>query len=461
MESSSPKPKRLSMNRKPTPTFLIFTITATMIVHLVLFIDVAYSTPLKRSSSDATSPILSQNALETYKTFAHYADITYCDADVIEKWECGGSCDATAGTKIVKVFNTDLATQAYIGVNDLQKQIIISFRGTLPTNVNNVWTDTQFLFCDYPSVPDAKVHAGFLHAFQEIESDLFSKIQDLRTANPNYSIGVTGHSLGGALALLTGVSLKVRIPALVSNDDLFVVTFGQPRIGNDVLARYFDKTISIHRIVHTTDLLPHLPPRSLGYLHMDDEIWISDDKTAMSGGTLSCDGNENSSFAIISLVVSYLAVSAHAALSGSQTITPEDYPVFGPKAVNNPPFCGMPYAELDLNRITAVQGLSQSECGTCLKVIGLADASKSVYVLAVDSGGQGLDLSTGAFMVLFGQNQSPAGASWSPVDASHCNGIWSKGGSNSSPSTTTSKPTIPTPHPKESKKKTHKSKKVT
>ncbi|CAG8487519.1 474_t:CDS:2 [Ambispora leptoticha] len=443
------KPKRLSINQKPTLALLTFTIASTIIIYLVLFIDTAHSAPLNLEKVEDD-----KNTLDNYMRFAHYADIAYCDADVIKQWNCGVSCNATSGTKIVKVFDTSLNTQAYLGVNDQQKQIIISFRGTETKSIKNVWTDGQFIFCNYPSVPQAKVHAGFLKASQEIASELFSSLQDVRAANPGYSIGVTGHSLGGALALLTGVNLKRQIPTLVSDEDLFIVTFGQPRVGNDVLAQYIDDTISMHRITNTVDPFPHLPPKSFGYLHTKGEIWISNDGTVMNGGALSCIGNENPncsnsiptlkqnvnahdgpyfgveihgcSFAIISLVVSYLAVTARAGLSGSQTITPEDYPVFGPKAVNNPPFCGMPYAELDLNRITAVEGLGQGGCGTCLKVTSLDDSSKSVFVLAVDQGGQGLDLSTGAFMVLFGQDQSPAGASWSPVDGSNCNGIWSK-----------------------------------
>src|SRR4051812_31609469 len=65
--------------------------------------------------------------------------------------------------------------------------------------------------------------------------------------------------------------------------------------------------------------------------------------------------------------------------------TPEDYPVFGPSAINNPPFCGMPYGELDLNRITAVPGIGFDGCYTCLKVSNAEDSSKCVYVMVVVS----------------------------------------------------------------------------
>lgn len=54
----------------------------------------------------------------------------------------------------------------------------------------------------------------------------------------------------------------------------------------------------------------------------------------------------------------------------------------------------MPYATLDLSRITAVQGLNKAtDCNKCIKVVNTQNPSKYVYVLAVDLGGSGLDVS--------------------------------------------------------------------
>ena len=107
-------------------------------------------------------------------------------------------------------------------------------------------------------------------------------------------------------------------------------------------------------------------------------------------------------------------------LSGAQVITPEDYPVFGPNAPNNPPFCGYAYSSLNLNQITAVQGLDSSDCGTCIQVCGNGNCG---YALVVDQGGEGLDLSTGLFSQLFGQSQTPEYATWNQVSDSNCDGI--------------------------------------
>ncbi|KAI9786954.1 MAG: hypothetical protein M1839_005185 [Geoglossum umbratile] len=110
-----------------------------------------------------------------------------------------------------------------------------------------------------------------------------------------------------------------------------------------------------------------------------------------------------------------------ASTSGSAIITVEDYPVFGPHAPNNPPFCGMPYDSLDLNRITAVQDLTRSECGTCIRVCGTVGCAN---VLAVDRGGIGLDLSTGISERVIGNKDGRGRATWKKVDKSACKGIW-------------------------------------
>ncbi|KAJ1954203.1 hypothetical protein IWQ62_005813 [Dispira parvispora] len=117
-----------------------------------------------------------------------------------------------------------------------------------------------------------------------------------------------------------------------------------------------------------------------------------------------------------------------ATLSGSGDISTHIYE--GMAGLDtNPPFCGMPYAELQLNRITAVQGLQKDQCGKCIKVTSGKDTSKSVYLLAVDQGGAGLDINSQAWDTLFNEPPSKAPATWEEADSSQCAGVWSQGGS--------------------------------
>jgi hypothetical protein len=94
----------------------------------------------------------------------------------------------------------------------------------------------------------------------------------------------------------------------------------------------------------------------------------------------------------------------------------------------------MPYATLDLSRITAVQALDKTtDCNKCIKVVNTKN-NKFIYALAVDLGGMGLDLSIPSFKELFGQQYDASPASWSETDYSNCAGIYSKGGSSNSSS---------------------------
>jgi len=112
--------------------------------------------------------------------------------------------------------------------------------------------------------------------------------------------------------------------------------------------------------------------------------------------------------------------STYANVVGSQPITTHDY-----LAPNDLGSCGIPYSCLDVTRVTAVQALDKSvDCGTCIKVTCTSNPAKFVYVVAIDTGGQGLDLSTPSFQDLFGINTGIFPASWAPTNPRNCLSVW-------------------------------------
>ncbi|KAJ9084733.1 hypothetical protein DSO57_1021238 [Entomophthora muscae] len=115
-----------------------------------------------------------------------------------------------------------------------------------------------------------------------------------------------------------------------------------------------------------------------------------------------------------------LAWRAWAGITGTQKISTHDYLAVEETLDKNPVYCGIPGSTMNLGRITAVQGLTSSQCGTCLRISG---NDKDTYVMAVDKGGAGLDLNTKSFSYLFGEDTGLFGASWEPADQSHCSGI--------------------------------------
>lgn len=93
------------------------------------------------------------------------------------------------------------------------------------------------------------------------------------------SVILTGHSLGGAIAALTGYWLQQK-----GRDVILVNTFGSPRFANAALAKEIDKSIGnrFYRFTHPQDPIPYMPPWIFGYRHSGKEMplgkraWISD-----------------------------------------------------------------------------------------------------------------------------------------------------------------------------------------
>lgn len=57
-------------------------------------------------------------------------------------------------------------------------------------------------------------------------------------------------------------------------ENLSIYTVGCPRIGNPTFAYYVDSTgIAVHRSVNDRDIVPHLPPQAVGFLHPGVESW--------------------------------------------------------------------------------------------------------------------------------------------------------------------------------------------
>jgi len=89
---------------------------------------------------------------------------------------------------------------------------------------------------------------------------------------PHYEVWVLGHSLGGAVAVLYAIDLKIEKGIHVK-----VVTYGGPRMGNQAFAEFTNDILAANyfRITHLHDPVPFLPLTSLGYMHLSSEYYQS------------------------------------------------------------------------------------------------------------------------------------------------------------------------------------------
>uniref|UniRef100_A0A1I7ZCH7 Lipase_3 domain-containing protein n=1 Tax=Steinernema glaseri TaxID=37863 RepID=A0A1I7ZCH7_9BILA len=74
----------------------------------------------------------------------------------------------------------------------------------------------------------------------------------------DYSVIFTGHSLGGALASIA--AMRCVLDGRRTTEQVKLVTFGQPRVGNVDFAMKHDELVPYSfRVVHRLDVVPHLP----------------------------------------------------------------------------------------------------------------------------------------------------------------------------------------------------------
>ncbi len=78
-----------------------------------------------------------------------------------------------------------------------------------------------------------------------------------------FYIYVTGHSLGGALAILATLDIKMQFPGT----RVAMYNFGSPRVGDPLFAHIYDESVrNSYRVVHDGDRSPEQPHE--GYQHV-------------------------------------------------------------------------------------------------------------------------------------------------------------------------------------------------
>ena len=168
---------------------------------------------------------------------------------------------------------------------------LIAFPGT--ERGSDVWTDLRMKraafgghapaeFLAVRDTPKAErggmplVHRGFLDYCQaalftdaaEGETEGERLAADLR-AHPSEKLYLTGHSLGGAAAILAAARLS---DLGVSPDQLIVTTFGAPAVGNEDFVRTYQDRFTLRRVVMRGDPVKDVLPSPLGFHHFGERI---------------------------------------------------------------------------------------------------------------------------------------------------------------------------------------------
>jgi len=134
----------------------------------------------------------------------------------------------------------------------------IAVRGT--ANLQNAMVDLTVSLQPDP-VLDIKLHQGFASAARAIYSNMKPYL------NKDQPIHITGHSLGGAIAVILGMYLQKDGYPVAQ-----IITFGQPKVTNVTGAKKFDD-LPLIRVVTLHDIVPLVPPISPLQIKDLDIFW--------------------------------------------------------------------------------------------------------------------------------------------------------------------------------------------
>ena len=137
-------------------------------------------------------------------------------------------------------------TQAFLAKRDTDRIAVLAFRGTEANSWEDVKTDLDARF--YKGRNGVKLHTGFRDAYNQVSKRVADAVDRLPDG---YSLYITGHSPGGALAVIAARELE--------RDSLAACyTFGSPRVGNEEFGE--EIRTPIYRIVNAADGVPRVPP---------------------------------------------------------------------------------------------------------------------------------------------------------------------------------------------------------
>ncbi|KDD76023.1 triglyceride lipase, partial [Helicosporidium sp. ATCC 50920] len=178
------------------------------------------------------------------------------------------------------VFDEDWDLLGFVGWSPALKAVVVAFRGTDSRSVYN-WASnmrtwrTDLALAVRSAPPGALVHGGFFLSYNSssLAGGVTEAVLELLDQHPGAPVYATGHSMGGALATICALDLRL------SHDlpDVRLYTYGSPRVGNAIFQAWVLEVVKEHwRFTHNRDLVPSVPPVLMGFSHLARELWMVD-----------------------------------------------------------------------------------------------------------------------------------------------------------------------------------------
>ncbi|KAI5824262.1 alpha/beta-hydrolase [Schizophyllum commune Tattone D] len=258
-----------------------------------------------RDSQSVTA--LSSTELAAIVPYVQFARAAYCPKGA-STWTCGPACTANKEFIVTRAGGDGAGIQYYyVGYWAAQHTVVVGHEGTDPTRLLADLTDLRLLkgFLSSSLFPGIGlkplVHIGFRDEHRKTAKVILEEVAALMDVTKTRKVAVVGHSLGGALAELDAVYLALNLPkaleeasisskaASSTNVTVKAVTFGKPRVGNKAWAELVDKHVIGPELMYAlADIVPVIPPMSLGFLHPRGEVHLLG-----PGNAVACPGNDD------------------------------------------------------------------------------------------------------------------------------------------------------------------------
>nr|AVD98476.1 secretory lipase [Leishmania major] len=222
-----------------------------------------------------------------------YANATYADSDAVASWNCGGSCNANPSFKVTSIVKGDDAhsLHAYVGVDEGSAQVVVALRGSATQQEQLMRQLVEPVLYDITSGCglECRVHAGFQRSYLAVRRTIRAAVVRDLMMHPDYNVLVTGHSVGGAVALLAAIDVQAHVNRMffVSRPIVSLYTFGMPHVGNRAFAVWAAGMLSRgshFRITSRHDPVPRmLSSGSADFQHVPYEVYC-----AAADGTNCC-----------------------------------------------------------------------------------------------------------------------------------------------------------------------------
>jgi triacylglycerol lipase len=193
-----------------------------------------------------------------YPGWAIAKELAQCSSDVYLSPVEAEEALKKRGYKSVASLNSSTLVGYVASLGDTS---VIMFRGTNPSEIQDWFIN---LSNRSRKVDHGNVHAGFWTGYDSLHGQLAKVLE----ASKPKKVWITGHSLGGALAVVCAY----RLSSMENLEIAGVMTFGQPKVGNPAFCKHMEVTLS-GRMVHfvnESDLVPRVPP---SFDHFGSLVW--------------------------------------------------------------------------------------------------------------------------------------------------------------------------------------------